>query len=56
MDITGVGNLSCLYNYGISDSDTRHVTGKENGIGSVDENGNRRNARPVKTANSRRIR
>lgn len=51
MDITGVGNLSYLYNYGISDSDTRHVTGKENGIGSVDENGNRRNARPVKTAN-----
>ena len=39
MDITGVGNLSCLYNYGISDSDTRHVTGKENCIGSVDENG-----------------
>ena len=39
MDITGVGNLSYLYNYGISDSDTRHVTGKENGIGSVDENG-----------------
>ena len=37
MDITGVGNLSYLYNYGISDSDTRHVTGKENGIGSVDE-------------------
>lgn len=33
MDITGVGNLSYLYNYGISDSDTRHVTGKENGIG-----------------------
>ena len=39
MDITGVGNLSYLYNYVISDSDTRHVTGKENGIGSVDENG-----------------
>ena len=39
MDITGVGNLSYLYNYGISDSDTRHVTGKENGIGSVDEIG-----------------
>ena len=36
MDITGVGNLSYLYNYGISDSDTRHVTGKENGIGSVE--------------------
>ena len=45
MDITGVGNLSYLYNYGISDSDTRHVTGKENGMG------NRRNAIPVKTAN-----
>ena len=29
MDITGVGNPSYLYNYGISDSDTRHVTGKE---------------------------
>ena len=39
MDITGVGNLSYLYNYGISDSDTRHVTGKENPIGSEDENG-----------------
>ena len=49
MDITGVGSSSYLYGYGISDSDTKNVTGKENGIGSVDEN--RRNARPVKTVN-----
>ena len=39
MDITGVGSSSYLYGYGISDSDTKNVTGKENGIGSVDENG-----------------
>lgn len=38
MDITGVGSSSYLYGYGISDSDTKNVTGKENGIGSVDEN------------------
>ena len=48
MDITGVGNLSCLYNYGISDSDTRHVTGKENGIGSVDENGKQKDCQTCK--------
>ena len=48
MDITGVGNLSCLYNYGISDSDTRHVTGKENGIGSVDENGKQKECQTCK--------
>ena len=48
MDITGVGNLSCLYNYGISDSDTRHVTGKENGIGSVDENGKKKECQTCK--------
>mgnify|MGYP007003922377 CR=1 FL=1 len=51
MDITGVGNLSYLYNYGISDSDTRHVTGKENGIGSVDENGKQKECQTCKTAN-----
>ena len=48
MDITGVGNLSYLYNYGISDSDTRHVTGKENGIGSVDENGKQKECQTCK--------
>ena len=48
MDITGVGNLSCLYNYGISDSDTRHVTGKENCIGSVDENGKQKECQTCK--------
>ena len=48
MDITGVGNPSCLYNYGISDSDTRHVTGKENGIGSVDENGKQKECQTCK--------
>ena len=48
MDITGVGNLSCLYNYGISDSNTRHVTGKENGIGSVDENGKQKDCQICK--------
>lgn len=51
MDITGVGNLSYLYNYGIPDSDTRHVTGKENGIGSVDENGKQKECQTCKTAN-----
>lgn len=50
MDITGVGNLSCLYNYGISDSDTRHVTGKENGIGSVDENGKQKECQTCKNS------
>ena len=39
MDITGVGSSSYLYGFGISDSDSKNVTGKENGIGSVDENG-----------------
>ena len=48
MDITGVGNLSCLYNYGISDSDTRHGTGKENCIGSVDENGKQKECQTCK--------
>ena len=48
MDITGVGKLSCLYNYGISDSDTRHVTGKENGIGNVDENGKQKECQTCK--------
>ena len=48
MDITGVGNLSYLYNYGIPDSDTRHVTGKENGIGSVDENGKQKECQTCK--------
>lgn len=48
MDITGVGNLSYLYNYGISDSNTRHVTGKENGIGSVDENGKQKDCQTCK--------
>lgn len=48
MDITGVGNLSYLYNYGISDSDTRHVTGKENGIGNVDENGKQKECQTCK--------
>ena len=43
-----VGNLSYLYNYGISDSDTRHVTGKENGIGSVDENGKQKECQTCK--------
>lgn len=41
-------NLSYLYNYGISDSDTRHVTGKENGIGSVDENGKQKECQTCK--------
>ena len=48
MDITGVGNLSYLYNYGIPDSDTRHVTGKENGIGSVDESGKQKECQTCK--------
>ena len=48
MDITGVGNLSYLYNYGIPDSDTRHVTGKENCIGSVDENGKQKECQTCK--------
>ena len=33
MDITGVGSSSYLYGYGISDSDTKNVTGKENADG-----------------------
>ncbi|MFR5115814.1 MAG: hypothetical protein ACLTDV_01420 [Eubacterium sp.] len=47
----GVGSLIIfIWLCGISDSDSKNVTGKENGIGSVDEKmGNRRNARPVKT-------
>ena len=44
----GVRNLSYLYNYGISDSNTRHVTGKENGIGSVDENGKQKDCQTCK--------
>ena len=51
MDITGVGSSSYLYGYGISDSDTKNVTGKENGIGSVDENGKQKECQPVKTVN-----
>ena len=39
MDITGVGSSSYLYGYGISDSDTKNVTGKENGIVRVDAHG-----------------
>ena len=48
MDITGVGSSSYLYGYGISDSDTKNVTGKENGIGSVDENGKQKECQTCK--------
>lgn len=48
MDITGVGSSSYLYGYGISDSDTKNVTGKENGIGSVDENGKKKECQTCK--------
>ena len=48
MDITGVGSSSYLYGYGISDSDTKNVTGKENGIGSVDENGKQKKCQTCK--------
>lgn len=48
MDITGVGSSSYLYGYGISDSDSKNVTGKENGIGSVDENGKQKECQTCK--------
>ena len=48
MDITGVGSSSYLYGYGISDSDTKNVTGKENGNGSVDENGKQKECQTCK--------
>lgn len=48
MDITGVGSSSYLYGYGISDSDTKNVIGKENGIGSVDENGKQKECQTCK--------
>ena len=48
MDITGVGSSSYLYGYGISDSDTKNVTGKEKGIGSVDENGKQKECQTCK--------
>ena len=48
MDITGVRSSSYLYGYGISDSDTKNVTGKENGIGSVDENGKQKECQTCK--------
>ena len=48
MDITGVGSSSYLYGYGISDSDTKNVTGKENGIGSVDEIGKQKECQTCK--------
>lgn len=48
MDITEVGSSSYLYGYGISDSDTKNVTGKENGIGSVDENGKQKECQTCK--------
>lgn len=48
MDITGVGSSSYLYGYGISDSDTKNVTGKENGVGGVDENGKQKECQTCK--------
>ena len=48
MDITGVGSSSYLYGYGISDSDTKNAIGKENGIGSVDENGKQKECQTCK--------